>query len=764
MALHERPPPPQTSDKTFEGLRSGETNYSKMKQVIQSYKTGELRVADIAPPCCREGALLVRTHYSLISAGTERGMIEMAQKSLLGKARARPDLVRKVLQKAQRDGWLSAYQAAMRRLDNCVALGYSAAGTVVEVGEGVSRFSVGDPVACAGIGFASHAEQITVPQNLSVLIPRGVGFQEAAYVALGSIALQGLRVGNARLGERVAVIGLGLLGQITFRLLKAAGCKVFGVDVQADKVQHALEHGIDAACARNAVSLADEIEQFTGGLGFDVVFVTAASSSSDPLDLAGEIACDRGHVILVGGVSTQFSHNVYYEKELQVRLSRSYGPGRYDPSYEEQGLDYPVAYVRWTENRNMAAFLEQLGSKAIDIRDLTTHEFSIEEAQRAYDLIGQKSGCKYFGVLLKYHPEQPLAHSITLSGAVEAQPVAGSVSKTSAVGIGVIGAGRFATGTLLPALAHVGGIRFVNITSSSGVSAATVGEKYKFARSGGDSGSVLSDPEVDAVLVLTRNSSHAPLAIQAMRQKKAVFVEKPLSTSLAQLEECVQAWKETSGRLIVGFNRRYADFTVRLRDFLSARTGPALAFYRVNPGPLPREDWIRFPAEGGSRIIAEACHFVDYLQFVLGAAPTRVCAHGLTLPAGNDSPAEDAVISLDFSDGSVGTIIYTAQGDASFSKERVEIYASGRVAMIDDFRELVMTRGGRRQHIRRLFSQDKGHRREMEAFVRAAHSDDKLCEEFPGYALATLTTFRIVDSLRSGTPVLIKREDIGLGD
>jgi predicted dehydrogenase/threonine dehydrogenase-like Zn-dependent dehydrogenase len=733
-----------------------------MKQVIQSYKTGELRVADVAPPAPRPGSLLIRTHYSLISAGTERAMIELAQKSLLGKARARPDLVRKVLNKGRRDGWLNAYQAAMRRLDNWVPLGYSAAGTVLKAGEGITGFSVGDSVACAGIGFASHAEQVVVPQNLCVPIPRGVSFAEAAYVALGSIALQGLRIGDVQLGERAAVIGLGLVGQLTFRLLKAAGCKVMGIDVQADKVHHALAHGIDAACLRGAAQLGDLVEEFTGGMGFDVVFITAASSSSDPMDLAGDIARDRGRVTVVGGVSTQFSRNVYYQKELQVRLSRSYGPGRYDPSYEEQGLDYPVAYVRWTENRNMAAFLEQLASKAIDIRDLSTHEFPIEAADKAYGLIEQKSGPSYFGVLLKYHPELPLPDSVSIAPTTRTIPSGQPASKGPAVGVGIIGVGRFATGTLLPELSRVKGVRFVNITSASGVSAVTVGQKYGFARSSSNPEALISDPEVRAVMILTRNSSHAPLTIQALRQKKAVFVEKPLSTSLEQLRECVQAWKEVSGQVMVGFNRRHAEFTARLKEFLAGRTGPVMAVYRVNPGPLAREDWVRIPEEGGSRIIAEACHFVDYLQAVLGAVPTRVYARGLRTARGDGAPSEDIVAHLDFADGSLGTIVYTAEGDPSFSKERVEFYTGGRVAMIDDFRELTMVRGGRHQHVRRRFSQDKGHRREMEVFIRAVQSGEGLREEFPAYALATLTTFRIMDSLRSDAPVPVNPEDIAL--
>jgi predicted dehydrogenase len=410
----------------------------------------------------------------------------------------------------------------------------------------------------------------------------------------------------------------------------------------------------------------------------------------------------------------------------------------------------------------MSAFLEQLASKAVDIRDLNTHEFPIESAQEAYNLIEQKPAPNYFGILLKYQPRAELPTSVPIGLCGPAGPVSHAESDGSAVGVGVIGVGRFATGTLLPELARAKGVRYVNITSASGISALTFGQKYGFARASSNPEEVITDPEVRAVLILTRNASHTPLTIQALRHQKAVFVEKPLSTSLDQLRECVQAWREAPGQVMLGFNRRHAKFTLRLKEFLDARTGPAMALYRINPGPLARGDWVRMPEEGGGRIIAEACHFVDYLQVVLGAAPTRVHARGLPAVRREGAVMEDVTVHLDFRDGSLGTLLYTAQGDPSFSKERVEFYAGGRVAVIDDFRELTLVKGGHHQRVHRKFSQDKGHRREIEVFIEAVRSREGLREEFPSYALATLAAFRILDSLHSDAPVLVKPEDIAL--
>jgi len=769
-----------------------------MKQVVQNYKTGQLSVQDVPPPQLRPGGVLVRNAYSLISAGTERGMIELARKNLLQKARARPDLVRKVLDKARTEGVLTAYQKAMQRLEAPMPLGYSSAGIVIAVGEGVTDLEVGDPVACAGIGYACHAEVIFVPRNLCVKIPSSaisplpilgegpgvradnvqrssvqrVTLEEAAYTTLGAIALEGVRVADVRIGETVAVIGLGLVGLLTVQILKAAGCRVLGMDINPDRCRLAEELGADAVASDPSSALRLPLSAF-GLPGCDAVIITAATPSSEPVHLAGELARDRGRVVVVGIVGMDVPRKLYYEKALELRMSRSYGPGRYDRFYEEKGLEYPIAYVRWTENRNMQAFLQLLAEGKVNVARLTTHRFPIERALEAYDLI-TKNTEPHIGVLLDYNLHKG-EEEIGRGGGREIHPLTPSPSHppvmlsrvvfnercdaSAAVRVGVIGAGNFARSILLPTLRRIEGVELRGICSQGGLSARAAADRFGFAYCTSDPDELFNDPNIHAVLIVTRPSSHAALVTAALAAGKHVFVEKPLAVNLQQLREVVNAYQNDQIRkvrnLMVGYNRRFSPFARKLKAFFSHCSGPLVAVYRVNANYLPKDDWQHDLEQGGGRIIGEAGHFVDLLSYITGAPPETVWARAV---GGDDESIfryENAAITIRFADGSIGTIVYVSQGASSFSKERLEVFGGEATGVIEDFRRLELVRSGRRKTHRNWLGQDKGHKAEWIAFIEAIRQGSPTPVPFEDYLLTTLCTFQAVESLRTGQPQLI---------
>jgi len=719
-----------------------------MKQVIQNFRSGVLKVDEVPETVVKAGGVLVRNVASLISAGTEKMIVDLAQKSLVGKARERPDLVRQVLDKVRRDGLASTLRTVKARLETPLALGYSCAGVVREVGRGAEGFRVGDRVACAGMNYASHAETVFVPKNLAVKIPEGVSFDEAAFVTLGAIALQGVRTAEARLGEAVAVIGLGLLGQLTVQILKAAGCRAIGIDLDPAKVELALAHGADEAVARGA-DAEGAVARFTGGYGADAVIITAAAETNDPIELAGSIARDRAVVSVVGAVRLEVPRKVYYEKELQLRLSRSYGPGRYDAQYEEGGVDYPVGYVRWTERRNMGEFLRLVGAGAVKLDRLVTHRFPIAEAERAYELITGKGREPYLGILLTYGLTSGLTSGLPSDLASGEAP--GPAAKVIALGargkpggdvrLGVIGAGNFARSVLLPRLAKTSGVRLAGIATATGRNAKAVGEQYGFGFCTTDYQELLSRDDVNTVLIATRHDTHARMTAEALRAGKAVYVEKPLAITAEGLSEVVAAAAQTGGRVMVGFNRRFSALSAELKQALTG-AGPLGISYRVNAGAVPRESWVQ-GEEGGGRIVGEVCHFVDYLQFLTDAEPVEVFARAAA--AGEDTFA----VTVKLSDGSIGSINYFATGDRAFPKERVEVYGGGRVGVLDDFRGLEVWRDGRRRAARRG-AQDKGFDRELGLFVAAARAGGEMPIGWRSLVLTTLATLRIVDALGSG--------------
>jgi predicted dehydrogenase/threonine dehydrogenase-like Zn-dependent dehydrogenase len=724
----------------------------RVKQVLQQAHTGEIAVLDVPAPKLLPGCVLVRMAASLVSAGTERASCEFSSKNLLRKAKARPDLVREVITKIRRDGMFSAITAVCSRLDQPSALGYSSSGTIIEVGEGITDLNVGDRVACAGATYAVHAEFACIPRLLAARIrPDSVlSFEEAAFTTLGAVALHGVRTADVKLGDVVAVIGLGLLGQLTVQILKAAGCRVLGMDIAPERAQLALRLGADdVAISRDG--LRDLCLQRSSGHGVDAVLITAETASSEPVDLAGEVARDRGIVVAVGTVGMDIQRKLYFEKELDFRISRSYGPGRYDSVYEQKGRDYPIGYVRWTETRNMEAFLQLLSDGKLDVKSLVTHRFPIERAHGAYDLITGKVGQPFLGVMITYSGQAEATHEIRLVGKGTAPVLAGEKS----IAAGVLGAGNFAMSTLLPAIKQISGAELVGVCAANGSHARHAAEKFAFRYCATEERRILDDPEVNTVVIATRHHLHATQALAAIAAGKHIFCEKPLCLSEVDLAEIVRAYaSRISGRaliLMVGFNRRFAPMAVKMKAFLDQVQEPLALHYRINAGFIPRDHWVNDPEQGGGRILGEVCHFVDFLTFLAGALPIEVQTRAVTsLEQYSD---DNAVISVRFANGSQGTISYLANGDRSYSKERVEVFGGGAVAVLEDFRRLELVRHGQKQAFRSRFRQDKGHRAELGAFATAVRALGELPIPFDEIVSTTLTTLRAVESCSSGQPV-----------
>lgn len=725
-----------------------------MKQVTHTQRRGGVQLQDVPAPVLRPGGLLVRTAYSVISAGTERAKVEVAQKGLLAKALARPDQVRQVLESARQIGLAATYQKVTSRLEAMSPLGYSSAGIVLAVGDDVRGFSPGDRVACGGAS-AAHAAIVYVPRNLCVHVAQAVGLDEAAFATVGAIALQGVRQAGPALGETVGVIGLGLLGLLTVQLLRSAGCRVVGVDPDDHRRALATRFGADPVFAPGSPDGERLTRQVCSG-GLDAVIVTAASTSSEPVELAGRLSRDRGRVVIVGAVRIDVPRSPFYEKELEVRLSRSYGPGRYDPQYEEKGTDYPIGYVRWTEGRNMAAFLDLLAQCKLDIAPLITHRFPLEQAPDAYAMLtgGSESS---LGVVLEYGV-------IEAPGGVPVAPetvrVGDQPRPAGKVSLGLVGAGNFAQAMLLPQLRRHPDVFLRAVATAGGLAAASVADRAGFEISAADPAALFGDPGIDLVMIASRHQSHAALAAASLRAGKAVFVEKPLALSADQLAEVVTAYEETSQRarvdqavrppfLMVGFNRRFQPMVHSLREFMAQGHEPLLVHYRVNAGYVPREHWTQDADEGGGRIVGEMCHFVDLVLHLVGQPPNHVYAQ--VLPDLGRYNGDNVSAMIRFVDGSVATLIYAANGDRGLTKERIEIFGGGRAGVLEDFRKMTLAGGGRR-HVRRS-GPDKGHRAELTALVDAVKRGKSSPVAFEQAVDSMNVTFAIERSLRLGQPV-----------
>jgi predicted dehydrogenase/threonine dehydrogenase-like Zn-dependent dehydrogenase len=725
-----------------------------MKQVLQHARTGKISVAEVPAPLLQPGCVLVGTAASLVSAGTERAASEFARKSLLQKARARPDLARDVVSKIRRDGIVSAVQAVRSRLDEPQTLGYGSSGTVVAVGEGVTDLRVGDRVACAGANHAVHGELACIPRLLVARIPpdAAVSFEEAAFSTVGAVALHGIRTADVKLGEVVAIIGLGLLGQLTVQLLKAAGCGVVGMDLNPYRADLAMRLGADSACS-SAEEFRDLCLRLSGGHGADAVLIAAETPSNSPVNLAGEVARDRGVVVAVGTVGLDIQRRLYYEKELDFRIPRSYGPGRYDAAYELKGRDYPIGYVRWTETRNMEAFVQLLAEGKLDVKSLVTHRFPIERAQVAYDLIAGKSPEPFLAVLITYPEASSICNNLEL--VTVRRPASPRYEKK--VSIGVLGVGSFAQSTLLPTISGIEGIERIAVCGATGPRARYAATKFQFEHCSTDEGQVLSDPAINTIVIATQHHLHAGQVVAALESGKHVFCEKPLCLNERELQSIVRTHLHTScgysPLLMVGFNRRFAPMATRMKAFLANVGEPIAMHYRVNAGFVPADHWVNDPEEGGGRILGEACHFIDFLTFISGSSVTEVETRSLA-NSGRYSN-DNVVISLQFANGSQGTISYLANGDKRYSKERLDVFGGGAVASLDDFRRLELVRYGRKQVFHSHWRQDKGHRNEWSAFASAIRGAGPVPIPFEQIVLSTLATLRAEQSRATGEALAV---------
>ena len=679
-----------------------------MKQILQNMRDGKTTVDDIPVPSVKRNGALVKTMASLVSAGTERMVVEFAEKNLVAKATSRPDLVKQVLSKARREGVIPTIEAAFNKLDQPMPLGYSSAGVIVETGRELVGFQPGDRVACAGGGYAVHAEYGVIPQNLLVHLPDNVDFESAAFATLGAISLQGFRLANPQLGESVCVIGLGLLGLLAVQIAAAAGCTVFGIDLDPKRVELARKFNVTAVERKECESPA---LAFTSGRGFDHVLICADTHSNDPVELAGLLARDRGTVVAIGAFGMDIPRKIYYEKELVFKISRSYGPGRYDPQYEEGGVDYPAGYVRWTEGRNIQAFVDLMANGKVDVKPLISHRFPIDDAEKAYELITGKRDEPFLGVLLTY-PETEKSSQSRKVVFHSSSPVEGKIT------VGVLGAGNYGQAVFLPAIQKTGGVILKGIASASGLSATHAAQKFGFGFAASDENEILNNPEINTVVILTRHNQHARQVITALQNGKNVYCEKPLAISEEELQKIEEALKSNpKGMLTVGFNRRFAPFAIKLKDYFKSPTSPMVIDYRVNAGFLPANHWTQDPNQGGGRIIGEGCHFIDFCTYLTGESPRSVSMH--CLPAIGTQPQDSCVITLEYPGGSLATIRYLSNGNKNFPKERIEVFSAGKIGILDDFRTLELVSESSRKNLKSSLAQDKGHQSSWANFLRS---------------------------------------------
>lgn len=722
-----------------------------MKQILQNFKTGALEVHEVPPPLLQPHGVLVRSHYSVISAGTEGGTVRLAKQNLIEKARSRPDLVRKVLNVAKNDGVMTAYHAVTSNLDSPVPLGYSLAGEVVEVGSRVGDLKVGDRVACYGSMVANHAEFNFVPRNLCVRVPEGVELRHAAFCMIAAIALNGVRRAQVDLGSNVLVIGLGLIGQITVQLLRAAGCRVTGLDLDPGKLEPALRAGAEQALLRSDANVREAIMAFSDGLGVDATIITAAASTAEPIELAGQVTRQRGRVVALGRLPYELPRDEYLFKEIDFVTTLAFGPGVNDSQYETRGVDYPAAFVRWTGNRNVQAVLELMRKQQLQFESLVTHEFALDDAQRAFALLTGENREPSLAVLLRYDVDKPYSRAAVKLGDAGAARVRDA---REVPGVGVIGAGSHAVSFLLKAI-DAAGVAKRGIVSAGGFKAKWHGEKHGFAYAAADPDDLFADEAIDAVFILSRHDTHAPLTLRALERGKDVFVEKPLCLDGAQLDDIVAAQARHGGRVMVGYNRRFAALGKQLKGIFAGHAQPLTVLYRMNAGFRPAQHWLHDAEAGGGLILAEAVHFIDFMQFLVASPPVNVYAQSIHGASRDVIDADTVVINISYADGSIGVMHYLSTGDKTLGRERIEVHADSISAVLEDWRSLVVSKDGRKRKTTHTMIQDKGFDAEVAAFVAAVKAGASLDAEFADTVAGMRVAFAALESLRTGQAIAV---------
>ncbi|MBL4702915.1 MAG: Gfo/Idh/MocA family oxidoreductase [Flavobacteriales bacterium] len=699
-----------------------------MDQLTQNLKDGKMELMEVPFPALKPGCVLVRTHFSVISAGTEGKTVKDARLSYIGKARSREEEVNKVIQSAKTHGVMKTYRMVMNKLEAPNPLGYSSAGEVIAVASDVTGFQIGDRVACGG-NTANHSEVVCIPTNLCARIGDNTTMEDAAFTTIASIAMQGVRQAELNLGETCAVIGLGLIGQMTFRLLQASGVKPIGIDIDQSQVKNALDLGCDFAYSTSDEGIIEKIKVHTNGAGVDAVIITAGTSSTEPVNLAGEIARQKAKVVIVGAVNTGFTRKNYFKKELDLRMSCSYGPGRYNSNYEEKGLDYPIGYVRWTEQRNMQSYLDLLASGNLNITGLITHRFDYESAKDAYQLILDKTD-RFAGITLKYNVEKEL---------VTGKVTVNKLPATSKLNVGFIGAGSFAQNFLLPNLQ--GQVQFIGVCTARPNSGKYVADKYGFEFCTGDAAEIIGDERIDTVFIATRHDSHFQYASDALNAGKNVFLEKPMCLNFEELLELQAIETASKGSLMLGFNRRFSPLIVDLKKQLDSNL-PIAINYRINAGIVPADHWVHDPKVGGGRILGEACHFIDLCYFLAGSPIKSISAKKLD----NGQDLQDtAVIIINFENGSVASVNYFSNGNKGISKEKIEVFSNGVAIVIDDFKSMEVY--GAKTTTRKA-KQDKGHAKELELFVNSLKEGKAFPISFEDSVISSKGTFMALASLR----------------
>jgi predicted dehydrogenase/threonine dehydrogenase-like Zn-dependent dehydrogenase len=725
-----------------------------VKQVVQNARGGKLRLKSVPAPKVQRNAVLVRTLASLISAGTERQMVGFAQSTLVSKARSRPDLVRKVLDKVHRDGAIATLKSVMARLDEPLPLGYSAAGTVIEVGSGLEgRFRVGQLVAIAGAGIANHAEFNVVPENLVVAVPLDVPAEQASFCTLSSIALHSVRLVGPQLGEIVAVLGAGLVGQLAAQFARLAGARVIVLDYNAKRLELAKSNGAESVVLLGSGNPAEAVLDMTSGKGCDSVLIAAATQSSEPFQTAAEIARDRAKVCQVGITGTEFPYRLFMQKELNIIVSRSYGPGRYDRDFENKHMKYPTGYVRWTETDNLreaARLMSPSLSPRLDVASLITHRFPFDRAEDAYELV-MKGAEPHLGVVLEYDADGKPAEDSRRIAIGNLKPAANALCV-----VGAIGAGNFGKTMILPVLKDDPRVQLHTLVTTRGVSSEGTGAKLGFSRASAEITDILDNSEITSVVVTTPHSSHAGLVTKALAAGKHVFVEKPLALSREELQTVIEARNNSSAFFMVGFNRRFAPHVVEARKFLKSRPGRSMIFIRINAGQLAPESWQRDADEGQGRILGELCHFVDLALYLTDSPLVSVSAQAADAVRGL---CEDVSATMRFADGSLANIVYTTLGDTSFSKELIECYKGGAVCRIDNFREVMVVANGKQLFKKSSMAQDKGHNAQVKAFVEGAISGIPPVDE-QSLIDSSLATLLVLNALRLGRPVELSEHDL----